>query len=788
MMNSKIAIMIWLFASSAQALTTEAMQYLNGLVNLMPHERAEKIVQRLNDDNWFPKDRHWLKGNVALLASQAGNYDLAINYWKELTTSSDLLGLLALVELSKIYAKEQQTEQLAATIEKAKKHNEFKNYRSLQYQLAITEWNLRLEQKDIKKATQLLKHLKTRYRDYFSRQQQAEFELILAEKNENKKNRCQAATQLFLNFPLSDAVKDFVGVMPFDCPLSLDQKRQRLKTLFFLGHQQKAEQDINYLKENGSLDSDAIEMMYADLALKDGDLSRAILVIESLINKGSTVPGLLNLYATALSRAQRFEEASYIYRQLMLQGKGDPGSYFYDHAFVLYQGGMYEKASQAFSQFVKDYPKHNKILEAKWHLGWIFYLSKEYHLAKPLFENLALNKKYPENTKVVYWLAKTYWNLHLDYQALDLFNVIRNQKHRIYNYYSNLAEALYNEKKLALNWRIPIDSFLTHSMLLSNDTQGKPINLQSEFELLPKIITAMGIASNHSANEYQDSNASEDSLMDQQNITEYQIFADQFSTRLKNIEGLKSLGLLDLVKFELLNLYREVKIHDQKLLVLNQFDQLEHYHQSARLAELQLLGRSTMDRKTWMTKAFPLAYSSAVKINSTRFNVYPNFIFSIMRAESLFNPTIESPVHAKGLMQLMPFTAEKVAESINLPSKELNLFDPNINIQLGTAYLSRLLKQFDNNIPLAAAAYNAGPHRVQNWLSQFGHFDHDIFIEHIPFKETRGYVKKVIGFMEHYRRLMGAEFKGENINARLIGPMEVSSKARRPAAKEIWDN
>lgn len=788
MMNWKICILLMLFSSQAKTLSLEANQYLASLAGLPPHERAEKLVQKLNEESWLVKDRHWLKGNAALFAQEAGNYDLAINYWKEIASTSDLLGLLALVELSKIYASENQLDRLSLVVEQAKKHKEFKNYRSLQYQIAITEWKISIDKKDLKQSNKIFALLKSRYRDYFSKQQQAEFELILAEKFNNSSRRCQAATQLFISYPLSEAVKHYVGVIPYACPLSIEQKRQRLKTLFFLGHQEKAEQDIKFLKENGSLDNDSIQMMYADLALKEGDLTRSLLTLESLINKGSTVNGLLNLYATALSRAQRFEEASFIYRQLMLQSKTDPGSHFYDHAFVLYQGGLYDKASLAFADFIKDYPRHKKFLEAQWHLGWIYYLNKDYHMAKPLFESLALNKKYSENTKVVYWLARTYWYLHLDYQALDLLNIVRHQKYRIYNYYANLSETLYNENRLALSWRIPMDSFLKQSILLPHDTESNLMRSRPEDQLLPKIIAAMGVAPMYSPVDVQDSMSAEEVVLEQQIIQETDFFADQFASRLKNIEGLKSLGLLDLVKSELLNLYREVKLLDQKILVLSQFDQLENFHQSARLAELQLLGRTTIDRKSWMLKAFPLAYQSTVKTNAKRFNVYPTFIYSIMRAESLFNPNIESPVHAKGLMQLMPFTAEKVAQSLSLPTSDLNLFAPEVNIQLGTAYLARLLNQFDNNVPLAAAAYNAGPHRVQNWLSQFGHFDHDIFIEHIPFKETRGYVKKVIGFMEHYRRYLGTEFKGENINASLIGPMEVSSKARRPAAKEIWDN
>ncbi|NHO53931.1 transglycosylase SLT domain-containing protein [Acetobacter estunensis] len=125
---------------------------------------------------------------------------------------------------------------------------------------------------------------------------------------------------------------------------------------------------------------------------------------------------------------------------------------------------------------------------------------------------------------------------------------------------------------------------------------------------------------------------------------------------------------------------------------------------------------------------------------------------SLMRQESNFDPDAVSPSNAIGLMQLLPATAQETAHSIGLgPVSIAALHDPGLNMQLGTAYLSKVATRFDGVVPYAAAGYNAGPHRVSQWLEERGDpartgADQDTlidWIEQIPTEETRNYVKRV---------------------------------------------
>ncbi|MBX6746061.1 MAG: lytic transglycosylase domain-containing protein, partial [Acetobacteraceae bacterium] len=135
----------------------------------------------------------------------------------------------------------------------------------------------------------------------------------------------------------------------------------------------------------------------------------------------------------------------------------------------------------------------------------------------------------------------------------------------------------------------------------------------------------------------------------------------------------------------------------------------------------------------------------------------PALIHAITRQESNFDPEAVSSSNARGLMQLLPSTAQAVAKRLGLRHQLAMLTsNPAHNIRLGAAYLDQMLARFDGALPLAIAAYNAGPNRVEEWLGTYGDprtgwipmLD---WMELIPFGETRNYVQRVIENMAIYR-------------------------------------
>jgi peptidoglycan lytic transglycosylase len=148
---------------------------------------------------------------------------------------------------------------------------------------------------------------------------------------------------------------------------------------------------------------------------------------------------------------------------------------------------------------------------------------------------------------------------------------------------------------------------------------------------------------------------------------------------------------------------------------------------------------------------FPLALEARVKREAADADLDPAWAYAIIRAESAWMTDAHSHADAYGLMQLLPGVAKRMAQSENLKyNRPSDLFDPALNVQLGTRFLGRMAERYDGNPWLASAAYNAGEGPVGRWLDARGSLDPDFFIETIPYKETREYVARVLAFSVIY--------------------------------------
>jgi soluble lytic murein transglycosylase len=155
---------------------------------------------------------------------------------------------------------------------------------------------------------------------------------------------------------------------------------------------------------------------------------------------------------------------------------------------------------------------------------------------------------------------------------------------------------------------------------------------------------------------------------------------------------------------------------------------------------------------------FPLAYQDNMLSSAKIATIQPEWLYAIARQESAFGEDAYSSAGARGLMQILPSTGEQIAKRIGVPYNKQDLFHAEKNITLGSSYLKQLLDDFQGNRILATAAYNAGPHRVKKWLKhQSTPLPHDIWIETLPFHETRGYVKNVLAFSVIYGHRLGVQ-------------------------------
>ncbi|MES2950311.1 MAG: transglycosylase SLT domain-containing protein [Pseudomonadota bacterium] len=174
---------------------------------------------------------------------------------------------------------------------------------------------------------------------------------------------------------------------------------------------------------------------------------------------------------------------------------------------------------------------------------------------------------------------------------------------------------------------------------------------------------------------------------------------------------------------------------------------------------------------------FPMPFKAAVLARAGQIGLDPSYVYGLIRQESRFIMDAKSHVGASGLMQVMPATAKWTAKKIGLNNfQPHHINDRDTNIAIGTGYLKLVLDSFDGSMPLAAAAYNAGPGRPRNWRGQSGApvMEAAIWAENVPFNETRDYVKKVLANTTNYAALITGQ--SQSLKARLgnIGPKDAT--------------
>lgn len=181
------------------------------------------------------------------------------------------------------------------------------------------------------------------------------------------------------------------------------------------------------------------------------------------------------------------------------------------------------------------------------------------------------------------------------------------------------------------------------------------------------------------------------------------------------------------------------------------------HHQAMRLlrrhSKALLLQNPAMSGAILHEMTYPLGALRRLEASDLD-GIDPLFIGALIMAESNWNPRALSPVGARGLMQLMPDTGQRLAGSIGVPlGSDDQLFDPPLNLKLGVAYIRQLLQHFNGLLPLVLAGYNAGEAEVSKWWDRRGGADLEEFIADMPFRETRRYVQRVLVYYAEYQRI-----------------------------------
>jgi soluble lytic murein transglycosylase len=370
---------------------------------------------------------------------------------------------------------------------------------------------------------------------------------------------------------------------------------------------------------------------------------------------------------------------------------------------------QFDEAIARYRQVAKQGEPASQRAEAQWRVGWVQYRTSRYREAAETLRILTEQHESEFEPQALYWLGRSAEQSQQS-DAEDFYRKLC-QLYR-YTYYCQLAR----ERLTTLNWNDALPEAVAPALEPTKNTEAPPV-----------VITRADI--------------------------------EQQTAYRRAIE-LKTLGLDSDAAHEVAFLTdRYSRDPDALVAFSTMLNEVGAYHHALRLArarfrdQLERTG-GTVSPSLWNV-AYPTGLLPTIRLQGAK-GVDPYLIAAIIREESQYDVKAVSRVGAIGLMQVMPTTANSVAQRVGLPAVgREDLFDQETNIRIGVRYVEQLLEQFSGNLVYTIASYNAGPIAVGNWVGQYRAQSQDEFVELIPYQETRQYVKRVLRTYREYIRLAG---------------------------------
>ncbi len=633
---------------------------------------------------------------------------------------------------------------------------------------------------------------------------------------------CRLARDLYSKYPSLPQLADWGPLLPENkvdglkpsCSATTKDIQTRLRRLQLGGQIERSLAEIKVLRDRGVFDAWTTDSMEVNALLSQGQNAEAMKSLIKHAKENATRPAFWMLLGKISSRLGDFTGAAGAYKRahdLAPGGKAASDALF-NSAFASYQMQDYDGAEVGFEKLSRKFGRSKIARDARWHLAWMSYLRHDYNLALSRWEGLLKERsrggRRARNSgdatsfdRIQYWSAMALLQLGRNKEAIDrLRELIKDPS---IDYYSILAwyrlkttpgvTLSDSETKMVFK---PMPGAATEAIVAAAvaDTATEANGSEASSENGEEAAAAEETDGGETAGESTEAVAAigadgevGDSAFNEP-VPSSNVRDPALQRRLERVRLLFAAGLDEETRWELQNLDQRVRHPQDRRTMMAELHRMGRWDRSSVLAELtfgpqRIRGGLDGARELWEF-AYPRAWQDAVPAASRAAAVDEDLVWSIMRAESHYRAEARSPVGASGLMQIMPFTGERVAMDLlgRRQFQASELFDPETNIRVGSRYLRRLGEKFGSRIPLVAASYNAGPHRVQTWLSGFGSLSMDAFIEHIPFVETRNYVKKVTRNYQIYR-LLYKEDRGSL--GWLVGPVGVAPQDG-PGALDVW--
>ncbi len=488
----------------------------------------------------------------------------------------------------------------------------------------------------------------------------------------------------------------------------------------------------------------SFEYRKAKLAYRKGDFATSLKLFGELAQTGTGHGRADAKYwlARTYSTLGRYEDAVRVYLELASEqsGRSDGTEALFKAAWLAYHGGRHEEAISLFADFLKRYPHDNAADEALWYTAWSAYRLGRLPAAIDSLHQLRQRfSKSPLVQRTYYWEGR--------FAALE----------------GDLHSA-----RLAFEQAIEMEPLDYYGVLASQRLTGleddvQPVAFTGGGELLASIGELPDVAEPTPKERTPEEALAAQALSRMPDRDDLpwgpKVFNWKTATA-KRLVRLMQLGLPDAAADLVGDLdvlpgksRGEVAYGRARLLYA-----LADYNGAYRLAasafrqHIKDLPRGSQVR--YFRMAYPDAYRSLVLAAAHEFSVSPWLILSVMRQESAFDDRARSWASANGLMQIIPPTGMRIAEALGIDSYDHGLLrDPATSVRFGAWYLSQLVTKYRGNVALAIGSYNAGPEAMSAWLTRSPGRELDEFVEEIPYRETRHYVKRVLGNFAVYRVL-----------------------------------
>lgn len=359
------------------------------------------------------------------------------------------------------------------------------------------------------------------------------------------------------------------------------------------------------------------------------------------------------------------------------------------------RNSQFARAETLYGRLAEHYPQTDYGDEARWGVGFALYCQEQYAQALAAFERASQQARQPHLIdQSLYWAGKSAERLGQTEAATEFYRRAATEFPR--SYYSARAVQMGHREQVQLKGR-PADNRRPASPALAQRAQLERAGL------------------------------------------------------------LNQLGLRDWSAAEMKQAIRDYAGQEAALKVIRDYCEALGFRDQALRLSLRLF--DGQDPEEW-SRIYPTYYWEEIAAAGAEAQIDPYLVLSVIRQESTFDENAVSRVGARGLMQIMPHTGLTLARTLKIKPFELReLFDPAVSIRLGSYFLGDQLRQFaagpgaDLGFELGLAAYNAGPHNARRWLERWPAEDPDAFVERIPFKETRLYVKLVLKNYAIYKAL-----------------------------------